>query len=233
MKNTREFFDCDLSIIKKAFTEVNIFFVKYNSKEKIFAYLIKNHNLFFKNSITSISINLVELCDNVFLGKQIEDKYLNISKILKEYIIHDKKYKVIYIDNTKTNIDLITKEEKINNWINIHYLKLLKHDFDKQIMEINNSEIIQMSNYNIVNKINCCLWLEELIGFSRFEIDKIKCDDIEGVKKILIKNTEKLYPIYKNNNCINKIIKSIKHKINSIITPFSLKFGTIRQMKLM
>ena len=142
------------------------------------------------------------------------DKYIDN---LTEQIKMREKY-LKYINDVKLKENLSCDPEKFKEWLYKKYLNLSKDEFNKKIIEINNSEIVQMAkDDDIINKINVCFWLEEFVGFPRFEIDKIKCNDIEGVKKILLKNTEKLYPIYKNNNCANKTIKSIKHKINSII----------------
>lgn len=209
IKSTREFFDCEIEIIKKAFDDVNIFFIKYNTKEKIFKYLLKNYKMFFSINITSLQkYKLIEICDNIFLGKQIENKYLKIKTLLELYIAKEDKYCILNTNDKNLDNKLLIKNNKINYWINNYLFKLLKNE----LLEYN-FDIFS----DIIDKINTCFWLEELIGFSRFEIDKIKSDNIDGIKKILLKNTDKLYFIYKNNNCANKTIKSIKHKINSII----------------
>jgi hypothetical protein len=83
----------------------------------------------------------------------------------------------------------------------------------------NNNEITQIIKENdLFNKIKSCFWFEEILKINRYQINDIKCDDISNMKTILNKNIEKLYFIFKNNDCKNKTIKALKNRIESIIT---------------
>jgi hypothetical protein len=160
---------------------------------------------------------ILNISKKIYKGEKIDKKYDKYIDNLKEQIKMREKY-LKNINDVKLKENLSCDSEKFKEWLYMKYLNLSKDEFNKKTIEINNSDIVQMvKDDDLINKINTCFWLEELIGFSRFDIDKIKYDNIDGIKKILLKNTEKLYVIYKNNNCANKTIKSIKYKINSII----------------
>ncbi len=45
---------------------------------------------------------------------------------------------------------------------------------------------------NLINKIQNLFWLEKIFNINRYEIDKIKGDDMENIKKILDQNINKL-----------------------------------------
>ena len=166
---------------------------------------------------------IIEVSKKIYRGEKIDKKYDKFIDNLKEQIKMREKY-LKHIDDVKQIENLSCDANKFKEWLYKKYLNLSKDEFNKKIIEINNSEIAEMAkDDDIINKINACFWLEDLIGFSRFRVDEINCDDVEGIKKVLLKNIEKIYPVYENNNCKNKIIKSIKYKINSIVNQNYLK----------
>ena len=159
---------------------------------------------------------VVEISKQIYLGQNPDPKYKYYVENIKEQIAMREKY-LKHIDNTDDHIDLACDPDKFTNWVNEKYMGLSREEFDKKQIEINNIEITQIIKENdLFGKINSCFWFEDLLKFSRYKINEIKCDDIEGMKKIFNKNIEKFYCIYKNNECKSKTIKSIKHKIESI-----------------
>ncbi len=160
---------------------------------------------------------ILDICKKIYIGEKIDKKYEKFIDNLKEQIKMREKY-LKGINDVKLKEILCCDSEKFKEWLYKKYLNLSKDKFNKKIIEINNSDVVQIAkDDDLINKINTCFWIEELIKFPRLKIDEIKCNDINKIKNTLLKNTEKLYTIYKNNNCMNKTIKSIKHKINSII----------------
>ena len=126
-----------------------------------------------------------------------------------------------YLKNINDNdllCELVSDHTKFVNFINRKYLNLSKSEFEKKSIEVANNDILHMIKDNdIINKINVCFWFEELLKINRLDIEKIQVEDLDNIKKIFHENTERFYCLFKNNNCKNKIIKSIKHKIDSII----------------
>lgn len=160
---------------------------------------------------------IIKLNRQIYLGESIDPKYKYYIDNLKEQIKSREKYLKCVID-TDLYIDLACNDEKFTNWIHKKYMDMDKIEFDKKIISVNNNEITYMVKDNeLFNKINSCFWFEQTLNFTRYKINDIKCNDIETVKKIFIKNINIFYNIFKNNECKSKTIKSIKYKINSII----------------
>lgn len=160
---------------------------------------------------------IVELCKNIYRGNKIDIKYNKYIDNLKEQIKMREKY-LKNINDVNLIENLVSDPEKFKDWLYKKYFYLSKDEFSKKIIDFDNLDIVQMAkDDDIVNKINVCFWFEELLKFSRLKINDIKYNDVENIKNIFLKNIDKFYIIYKNNNCKNKIIKSIKYKINCII----------------
>lgn len=114
--------------------------------------------------------------------------------------------------------ELVSNEYKFKEWLCKKYFNMSKEEFDIKTLSIDNGDIVQIvKDDDVISKINVCFWLENLLKFTRLKVNDIICGDIENIKKIFLTNIEKFYVIYKNNEAKNKTIKSIKHKISSII----------------
>jgi hypothetical protein len=159
---------------------------------------------------------IIEISKQIHLGGIIDPKYKYYIDNLKEQIKMREKYLHNILDADKY-IELISDHDKFINYLNKKYLDLSKDEFNKKIIEINNNDILQIvKEDDLINKINTCFWLEETIKFNRYDINNIKCDNIDNIKSIFNKNIDKFYYIYKNNASKERIIKLLKNKIISI-----------------
>jgi hypothetical protein len=170
-----------------------------------------------KNNMKFKKEELVEITRKIYLGDELDNKYKYCIDNLKEQIKMREKY-LKNITDDEILCDLVCDHTKFLNYINRKYFDLSKSDFEKKAITINNNDILHMIKDNdVINKINVCFWFEELLNIKRLEIENINIADLANMKKIFNENTEKFYYIYKNNECKNKTIKSIKYKIESII----------------
>ena len=127
-----------------------------------------------------------------------------------------KKYLNKITDETD-KMELAINADKFKTWLDMGLFKLPKDKFEKKVININNCEITPMiMNKDIISKINVCFWLEELLKINRLQIADINCENIEELKISLLKNTEKLYMIFKKNESKNRTVNLIKNKINGI-----------------
>ena len=160
---------------------------------------------------------IIELSKKIYRGDDIDIKYNNFIDNLQEQINMRNKYLKNILD-LDLRMELACDNNKFSQWLCKKYFELSKEQFDEKTIKTNNDDIVQMiKDDDIINKINTCFWFENLLGFSRLKINEIKSDNIEQVKKTFISDVEKFYTIFRNNECKNKTIKSIKHKINTII----------------
>ncbi len=180
-----------------------------------------------KSSLKLKKEEIIAISKKICMGKsnEIESKYRYYIDNLKEQIKIREKY-LSNVEDIDLYLDLASDHDKFLNWLNHKYLLLSKSEFEKKVIEINNNEFCQIvKEDDIINKVNSCFWLEELLKIKRFDIDNIVCDDVGGIKIILNKSIDKLFPIFKNNESKEKTIKSINHKIESIInTNYLQKF---------
>jgi hypothetical protein len=218
MRNTREFFDCDIKIVKDAFEKVKIFFDIHNSKKKLFKHLLTNIDTYYiKYDLSNTQLTkdeIINLTSDVLLNNEINDLNKIYIYDIKKNIEIRKKY-LDYFKCDSNNNELICDENKFKKWIIIKCMNLLKEDFNKCI-EINDNFQNDMNDNDLIEKIKTCYWFEELLNFNRYNINEIKCDDLEKIKNEFVSNVDKLYLIYKNGESKNKILKSIHYKIKSI-----------------
>lgn len=159
---------------------------------------------------------IVEISKQIHLGLETPPQYKYYIENLKEQIKMREKY-LKNIDNNDLYIELACDQDKFTNWLNKKYMSLDKIEFEKRQIELNNNEITQVVKDNdLFNKINTCFWFEQLLGFNRYKINDIKCNNINEIKITFLKNIDKFYYIYKNNESKNNTIKSIKNKFNAI-----------------
>ena len=171
---------------------------------------------FLKQSLKLKKKEIIEVSKKIFMNEKTDDKYKHCIDNLKEQVNMRLKYLSNITDNNMI-MELACDHKKFINHINKKYFDLEKEEFNKKVIEITNNDILHMIKDNdLVNKINVCFWFEDLLNFPRLKISDIKFDNIDNIKKIFYANTEQFYHIFKDNNCKNKTIKSIKYKIESI-----------------
>lgn len=178
---------CDNKIIKK---EHNDFIEKKNEKIKDIIDKV------CQNKISEVKKNKDDL--------QLLDKVLSMTRFLE-------------IKSCK-NIDVIAKDEKLFNrfkhkiWLDLDY----KTFIDKK-KELDKKDIILISKDNkIISKIDTLFELERLLIMKRYDIENIKCDDIDIFKKSLNKMTEELSSLYGGNMSKKLYMKMIENKIEKI-----------------
>lgn len=211
MKNTREFFDCDIDIIKNAFEKVKCFFQTHNTKKKIFRYMIKNYDMFFNFPNLFQEENYELHKEKILLSKDISDDEFNIinKKILTFNEINevDKyahiKYKFKNFWNfkevNKNNLDEYIGQEQILN--RFFYLTSKKM--------INNNEIIDI---NIDNKTKIIKNIINTLGFDLTNLNlKISREQFYlNVQSLLDEDNE----FKKNYANIRKLFGKDKHELN-------------------
>jgi hypothetical protein len=159
---------------------------------------------------------IINVSRQIHLGLEIQPQYKYYQDNLKEQIKIREKY-LKNINDAELYIELACDQDKFVSWINKKYMQMDKIEFEKKQIQLNNSEITYIVKDNdLFNKINTCFWFEQILSFTRYKINDIKCKDVNEVKKIFSNNIEKFYYIYKNNECKNNTMKSIKNKFNSI-----------------
>ncbi len=171
-----------------------------------------------KSSLKLKKDEIIGIAKKICLNKEneIEPKYRYYIENIKEQVKIREKY-LSGIEDIDLYLDLSSNHELFINWLNKKYLDMEKEQFEKKVIEINNNEFKQIINTDeIISKINSCFWLEDLLKIKRYQIEDIVCDDIDGIKKLLNKNIDKLFDIFKNNESKEKTIKSIEYKIKSI-----------------
>ena len=160
---------------------------------------------------------VIEVSKKIFKNEEVDSKYKFCIDNLKEQINMRQKY-LHNINDNNLIMELACDHKKFINYINKIYLDLNKADFNKKIIELSNGDILHMIKDNeLINKINVCFWFEELLNFDRLNVNDIKYDDFDKIKKIFNENIEKFYFIFKNNECKYKTIKSIKCKFECIV----------------
>ena len=170
-----------------------------------------------KNDMKLKKEEIIEVSKKIFLCEKVDDKYKHYIDNLREQVTMREKY-LKNINDNDLLCELVSDHTKFVNFINRKYLNLSKSEFEKKSIEVANNDILHMIKDNdIINKINVCFWFEELLKINRLDIEKIQVEDLDNIKKIFHENTERFYCLFKNNECKNKTIKSIKHKIDSII----------------
>jgi hypothetical protein len=192
---------------------------------KDYGYIIKDlewvpelgFNTSFNSKLKLKKEELNELSRLIYQKKKIDVKYIHFIDNLKEMNILRENY--LKMHNYKLDIDLICNQDNFMNFINKKYLDMGKDEFYKKIIDMNNFDTVQTAkDNNLVNQIKTCFWFEEILKIKRFDVNNIKYDKDVDIKKIFNENLEHFYHIYKNNEGKHTTIKSIKYKINSLIT---------------
>lgn len=219
MRTTREFFNCDINIVKDAFEKVKHFFKIYNNEKKLFNYLIENYNTYFTNGNNLLNIELtndeiIELTKNILENKEIIDAHKKFIYLIKKKIEIRKKYLVNLIKD-ENYVELLCDENKFNKWILIYCMSLSKNELHNYINSVENF-LNDLNDRDFIEKINICFWFENLLNFNRYKINDIKCDDVEKIKFIFNENVERFHYFYKNSSAKERIIKLLKNKINLI-----------------
>ncbi len=201
-KPNREFFKCNIEIIRESFEKVKIFFQKYNTKESVIRFLINDDNYYIyfakknnnkvnydidKINITNIDIDKINITDidiyNFIDNNQIENnKMLCIKELLLKLNLQSSN--IINYKNIFTNklirqhyfnfIDLIQFNETENEKINII----------KNLYSIHNIKFLSLNDFDKIDKIN------------------ITNDKFKNIVKIF--RSEKTIP--KNNRQLKKFI---------------------------
>lgn len=178
-------------------------------------YLFGNESL--TNKLVLKKEEIINLCKQIYRGEKTDIKYDKFIDNLKEQIKMREKY-IKNIQDVNLYEELVSNEYKFKEWLRKKYFNMSKEEFDIKTLSIDNGDIVQIvKDDDVISKINVCFWLENFLKFTRLKVNDIICGDIENIKKIFLTNIEKFYVIYKNNEAKNKTIKSIKHKISSII----------------
>lgn len=169
----------------------------------------------FKKELKLNKEELVEVSKKIYKNEIIDNKYKFYIENIKETNKMREKY--LKLNNEKLDIDLICDQDKFTNHIYKKYLDLDKEEFLKAKINFNNLDLIQIIKDNdLLNKIDTCFWFEEKLDFIRYEVNNIKCDDLNKIKKLINDNIWKFYYIYMGNESKGRVIVMIKNKIEKI-----------------
>lgn len=197
-----------IEILKKLITENG-----YKIKESDFTPELKFRTS-FKKELKLKSEEIVEISRKIYNRDILDKKYDVYVDNLKE--MNNMRARYLKAENVN-DIDLICDQNKFIKYIYKKYLDLDNEDFNKKIIDFNNLDFIQVVKDNtIINQIQTCFWFEEQLKFRRFEINNIKCDNIEKIVELFKKNVDKFYWIYKTNEGKNKTIGYILQKFKNI-----------------
>lgn len=223
MENNREFFDCNINLVKEAFCKVEQFFDKCDTKEKIISYLMQNDNYKFIYNVKEINFEKLKKDEINIYYKMIHNNNItllsieNITKI-KEHL----KNRKLFLDDIKDLSlceSILCNEDQFKKYIEKKLLTLNFDNFCVKSLIIKNNQLSFINNYNeLVEKINIFFWIESILNINRFDIQNIKLLNLSSVKDIFIKNVDKLKIFYNKSNS-----KSIAENINNISNVIQLQ----------
>jgi len=155
-----------------------------------------------------------DLYDIIMNNKTVDKKYKRIYDNLKELI----KTRLDMLDGDESK-ELILDDRLFEAHMMKKYLYMKKDDYEKTKIDLINKDIPKIACYNdLIHKIDGLYYLEKVLKIKRFDINSIDENiNIEKTKKILLKNTDKLYVF--NDITLGKKTKEkrIIAKINKII----------------
>lgn len=100
------------------------------------------------------------------------------------------------IDNVELYEELVCDENKFKQYLCKKYLNLSKEEFNKKVIEIKNNDLEIIKSDELIDKINTCFWFENILKIKRFDVNNIKINNLENIKKIFTKEIKKFYFIF-------------------------------------
>jgi hypothetical protein len=169
----------------------------------------------FKKELKLNKEELIEVSKKIYKNEAVDNKYKFYIDNIKETNKMRERY--LKMNNEELNVDLICDQEKFVNHIYKKYLDLNKEQFLKAKIDFNNLDLIQVIKDNdLLNKIDTCFWFEEQLNIVRYDVNNIKCDDLDKMKKLISDNIWKFYYIYMGNESKGRTILHLKIKIDKI-----------------
>ena len=226
----REFFKCELSIIRTKFTEVEDIFNKYTDKD-----IYEKYSEIFKNIDPKLKFNLdnaTENNDDIF-----EEIIKNNDKINKMYPVN-----IHIIDIIKTRIDIleckdkniILNDDKFEKELCIQLLNMNKDKYNLKKIQINKYECLFITK--ILRKIDVLYEIEDILEIKRYAVNDIYDKKLNIYTKKLLDINDKLYIFgndthskKKNISIMNKRIDKIERidQLQKLITDFYNTLGDI------
>jgi|694.fasta_scaffold75181_3 hypothetical protein len=201
ISGSREFFKCDIEIIKEKIKEIEELFKKYDNNEL--------ENLYFPKTKIQIKDNKYNFIKKIFNAEDIDNlTYINISnKIINNKATDNEKYcyyKYGFINYWKLKIltiELLEENFKIENVVN----KLL-YLYDKQLIGS------KYCDNNINEKSNIIKDMIKILGFDLYNLEiKLNRETYyENVKKLLNDSS-----FEKNYDKIKILFGKSKEKLNN------------------
>ena len=248
-RSNREFFQCDLSIIRKTFSEIENLF-RFNSDEEI----IKN--IFINPILQKIKYHIQNKNDDKIIQQENE---IQIKNIYHQILTCDKdidkfEYDILAKMNNKSLIDKIRMEKYLLLYhfgINKLNKTFLKTFYEKEyklynliyLIDENNIKNFKYHKIDIDIKRKQCQIINELINLLGFDnifdnklIERKKFqENIEKVQtnSIFFKNIKDSYKLFKiirkNKHIIG--VKSFLGFINIILIEYGLRIKALRKSK--
>lgn len=206
IQNNREFFNCDLELIKNTFEKIETIFRDNDTQEKLLVYLNTN----------SAKINKKDIyIYNIMNSEDLNDDEFNILHNKKSKICQEEKYKIIkyifkkifniQIDNYETYVIYQKKLCEIKNMSQIIYFKdkiIDKKDFNiKNVYDI--LQIYGLTIDDLINDNNNFMTQTEFIK------------NIDLIKNI-ITNNKSQFRVNKTNEITNsrELVNALKTALN-------------------
>jgi hypothetical protein len=233
LKSNREFFDCNIDIIKDAFIKIDNIFNTYNNKTLLINYLI-----------TSNLISKVQIKNNIFIDKNEKFKE-ELIKIINNN--ENKDNETEYYLNYKLKFIKFWKLKELNEYDINMYLNC-EHKLNRLLILLNNIENkYNVNDYidekthddpNLNNKIDVINNIINTLEFDLNNLDKKISREsyYENVKKLL--NDNNFFKKDYNNNRI--LFNKDKHILNDkikgsalskLLNGFLEEFGLIIEYK--
>jgi hypothetical protein len=219
IKNNREFFDCDIDIIKKSFEKVKLFFENNNTIEKLFDFLLTNYSIFYKDYHyinKNILFSNIDK-DNIFNSKDINESD-NLNEIDDKYSIIKYNFKCFW------NLDKYDK-----NTFYLYFgneIKLIRLFYIYNIKKYDNNDTnIEKKTIVIKNIINT-------LGFNLNNLKiKIMRDEYYLNVKKLLSDDNYFKKDYKNIRIMfgkekHNLTENLKnHQLSKLLNGFLNEFG--------
>jgi hypothetical protein len=121
------------------------------------------------------------------------------------------------IDDVELYINLACDENLFLKYIIKKIMDLSQNEFDKYIIDKNNKDLLSVIKSNEFNvKIKTLFWIENLLNIKRYDVNNIKCVNLDEIKMKLTEKIDDLYIIFKLAESKSKTRTRIKNRIISI-----------------
>jgi hypothetical protein len=232
----REFFKCDISIIRTKITEVEEMFDKYTNEEiyKKFPEIFRNteHKLNLKLDSDIDNIDDIDNTDDIY--EEIIKNNDNVNEMYPEraHIIDKIKKRIDILDCKDKNI--ILNDDNFEKELCVRLLKMNKNTYEKKKVQMNKYSYLFITK--LLKKIDTLHEIEKILKIKRYAVNDINEKNMHNYIRKLLNINHKLYvfgieshSVQKNINVIKKRIEKIERidQLQKVISDFYNSFDKI------